>query len=205
MVYISPRVHLEVFCWMLVLSGGLINAMTAISAVREGESVWNTSLLIGTIPALVGLTVFFGLKLADRRAYRAYLHTTRQSGETGTLTSISQAVEYLKMTDRFDVPNDSTHAVLIGHDLPILAAMANVTIPQMERDPNLLITWVEAGQPVHLYALALQAAISDDDLRAHLASTELLDEALLEQRAANLRAANPSPFWDHHTTHLDPT
>jgi hypothetical protein len=185
---LSPRLQTEIAALTLVLAGMALCAATVVDAHQHGRSVWGVHLAAGGAVVGFGLGMLGALLVPDVRRRRARRRRTLHAGRTRELASMSQALRFLRLVGR-SIPDDAAR-VLVGHDRPGLAALQGLLVPRFVRDPNLLVDWVEAGQPVSLYALALVAAIEDADLRAHLSGECLLDRLLLEQRAANIRAAS---------------
>ncbi len=102
------------------------------------------------------LGTLVAVDLLDRSSRR---RLTLQAGRARQLVSMSQAAHFLRLTGR-RVPEEAAR-VLVGHDLPGLIVARGLRVPRYERDPNLLVDWVESGQPMALYGLALLAAIQD--------------------------------------------
>jgi hypothetical protein len=184
----SPRDQIAVAAVVLAVAGTGLCVVSTIDAKVHGRSIWDVHLVFGTVTMAFGLSMVVALLVGDALDRRARRRLTLRAGRARQLGSMSQAAHFLRLTGR-SVPEE-VDRVLVGHDLPGLAAMRGWRVPRYERDPNLLVEWVESGESVALYALALLAAIEDVDLRAHLSGAHLLDPVLLKQRAANIRAAS---------------
>ena len=173
---------------MLVLAGAGLCVTSAIDTTTHGRAPGNVHVLLGAVAVAFGLSLLGTLLVGDARERRAGRRRTLQAGRSRKLASMSQAVDFLCLTGR-NVPEEVIR-VLVAHDLPRLLLARGLRVPRFERDPNLLLDWVESGESVGLYALALLAAMEDADLRAHLSGADRLDPALLHQRAENIRAAS---------------
>jgi hypothetical protein len=184
----SPRRQIEIAALVLVIAGTGLCATSTVVAKERGRPLWDVHLVLGAAALVFGLAMLATLLVDDVLDRRARRRLTLQAGSTRKLVSMSQAAQFLRLTGR-SVPEEAAR-VLVGHDRPWLMAARGLRVPRYERDPNLLVDWVESGESMALYALALLAAIEDSDLRAHLSGADLLDPALLEQRAANIRAAS---------------
>jgi hypothetical protein len=184
----SPRAQIGIAALVMVLAGAGLSTTSAVAARESGRRLGDVHLLLGAAATVFGLSMLGTLLLGDLLDRRARRRLTLRAGRARELVSMRQAAHFLRLTGR-SVPEEAAR-VLFGHDLPGLTAAQGLRVPRYERDPNLLVDWVESGQPMTLYALALLAAIQDADLRAHLSGADLLDPVLLEQRAVNIREAS---------------
>jgi len=184
----SPQLQIKVAAIVLVVAGVGSCATSAVQAVEQDRPLEDVHFALGGAAVAFGLSMLAALtvgRLLDRRADR---QVTLEAGRARRLVSLSQAADFLRLTGRA-VPVGAAR-VLARHDGVGLDEVPGVRVPRYERDPNLLVDWVESGEPVDLYALALLAAIDDSDLRAHLAGEDFLDPALMRQRAVNIGAAS---------------
>lgn len=184
----SLRLHLKLAAAVLAVAGSGLCATSAVVAIEHGRPWWSPQLALGGAAGMFGLSVLATLLVGDRLDRRAHRQLTLRAGKARRLASMSQAAQFLSLTGR-RVPEEAAR-VLVGHDRPGVVEPLGWRVPRYERDPNLLVDWVESGEPMDLYALALLAAIRDADLRAHLSGAELLDPRLLAQRAVNIREAS---------------
>ena len=184
----SPQLQINLAAVVLVVAGTGLCATSAVAAHAQGRPLWDAHLWLGGLAVAFGSSILGTLGLGHLLERRAHRRVTLQAGRTRSLVSLSQAADFLRLTGRA-VPAGAAE-VFARHDGVGPAAVRALRVPRYERDPNLLVDWVESGEPIELYALALLAAIDDADLRAHLSGEDLLDPVLMSQRAVNIRTAS---------------
>lgn len=183
-----PRSQVQAAALLLLVAGVGLSATWVVEARLHGRPLGSVHLWVGLVAVLLGASFLCTLWVGDLRERRARRARTLAAGRTRRLGSMGEAAEFLRLTGR-TVP-DEVGRVLAGHDRPGLVAVGGSRVPRADRDPHLLLDWVDAGEPVELYALALLAAVPDGDVAAHLSGVDLLDPVLLRQRVVNIRAAS---------------